>query len=210
MSSGVPPLRRGSQHPARKLTSADIRCAGRLTTLSPTTSSSSIRLLSSTNAKSTVRSLPSPRMTSSAACVGKAPHGAARLPQVSRPSSPSPAPTRYTSSTVACSPLATSSLIRAPSSIFFGSPVCSRRDQSPSGRRSILGLRLWTLRWTLISTFWYLLSTPHHSRKSLSFYARCTGGAVEAPISVVWAESWALTNTCPFLRSAHIGDVNDY
>lgn len=101
-----------------ELTLADFRCAGPSTTSSPTISSSFIRPLSSMNARSTVRSPPSLRTTSSAACVGKAPHGVVRLPQVLKLSSPLPAPTRYTSSTAASSPSATSSLIRAPNSIF--------------------------------------------------------------------------------------------
>lgn len=138
----------------RELTMATNRCAGPLTTSSPMTSNSCTRPLSSTNARSTAFSPPFPPMTSSAVSVGKAPHGEARLPQVSRPSSPSLALTRYTSSTAAYSLSATFSSIQAPNSTFYSSPVCSLRDANPNGRRLILGLRLSTSRWILTSTFW--------------------------------------------------------
>ena len=75
---------------------------------------------------------------------------------------------RYTSSTVACSPSATSSLPQAPSSIFYGSLVCSLRERNPSRRRLILILYLLTSRWTLTLTFGYLLRTRHHSCESAS------------------------------------------
>jgi len=205
MSSGVPPTTPPQYSPniLHKLTMAGNRCAGPLTTSSPTASSSCTKTLSSTRARSTVLCPPSWPTTSVAVSVGRAPHGEARLPQVSRMSPPLPAPTRYTSSTAACSP----SLIQVPSLIFYGSAGCSLRENNPSGRRLVRGLRLLTSRWTLTSTFWCLSSTRHHSRESASFL--CTvygvrGGTVQTPISgceltlTVWGGAVALMSDCLF------------
>jgi len=147
------------------LTMAGNRCAGPLTTSSPTASSSCTKTLSSTHARSAVLCPPSWHTTSFAVSVGGAPHGEARLPQVSRMSLPLPAPTRYTRSTAACSP----SLIQVPSLINYSSAVCSLRENNPSGHRLIRGLRLLTSRCTLTSTFWCLLTPRYHSRESASF-----------------------------------------
>ena len=142
-------------HAATIFCMADNRCAGLLTTSSPTANSWCTKTLSSTHARSTVLCPPTWPTISFAVSVGKAPHGEARLPQVSIMSPPLHAPIRS-------------------SSIFYGSAMCSLRKSNPSGRRLIRGLRLLTSRWTLTSTLWCLLTSRQHFRESASFYAWCT------------------------------------
>jgi len=149
-------------------------------TSAPTASCWCTKTLSSTHARSTVLYPSSWPTTSFAVSVGRAPLGEARLPQVSRMTPPLHAPTRYTRSTAACSP----SLIQVPSLIFYGSAVCSLRENNPSGRRLIRGLRLLTSRCTLTSTFWCLLSTRHHSRELASFLCMVYAEEPYKPLSL--------------------------